>query len=160
MEKKNRFSMLEVKGHDKKSPQNETGSNSAPEISKEEYKRPKDFKIVVPKDEFSKNLERHNLSEKVVTIEKKKIEIAYEVSQIKMRGYAKIAIGVVIVFASLKKFFFNHEVGRETYMNDKDDVTVITSTFSEMTTANYIIMALLILLFGFLYYSGKKKEKK
>ena len=160
MEKKNRFSMLEIKGGDKKSPGIGNSAKSIPPHTKEEFKRPKDFKVVIEKDEFSKNLERHHLTEKVTTIEKQKVDIALDVSEIKKRAWAQIAIGVVIIIFSLKRFFIRHDVSKTTYMDGEEDVTVYSGTISEMTPFNYVIFVLLALLFSYLYFSGKKKKEK
>ena len=164
MEKKNRFSMLEIKDGDKKALQKEGGTRSASQkenIANQEYKRPKDFKVVVKNDEFEKNLQKHSLFEKVTTLEKKKVEIGINIAGMKTRAWAKIAIGVIIVIAGLRKFIFAQEVSSRVYFDaTNEDVTEITKFLPTMTPINYIILGLLVLLFGYLYYSGKNKEKK
>jgi uncharacterized membrane protein len=68
---------------------------------------------------------------------------------------------VIIVFIGLRKFIFAQNVSRRLYYDaSNEDVTEITEFLPTMTPLNYIILGLLVLLFGYLYYSGKNKEKK
>lgn len=155
--------MLEIEDKDKKShsSKEEKIIKNQEQVS-EEYKKPKDFKIVIQKDEFSKNLERHNLHQKINTIEKKKVEIGLEVILMKKRGWIKIGIGILFIVLSLNRFYYNQmpPSTATVEMVNGDDVTTITTTTGAMTHFNYIILGLLFVLFGVLYFTGDKKDKK
>lgn len=148
--------MLEIKGE--KSPLKNIEQTKAVH---EDHKRPNDFKIVVEKNEFKKNLEKHKSMEKIETIEKQKIELNLHFKTLKKQAYIKIALGIFIVILTLNKFLFS------TYSKDGLEQSadgswnyVVIHNISRMTKSNYFILGILATFFTYLYFSEKNKEKK
>lgn len=156
MSKKNRFSMLEIKG--------EKLPSQVAEPSKtvhEDHKRPKDFKIVVEKDEFKKNLEKHKSMEKIEVIEKQKIELNLHFKTLKRDAYIKIALGILIITLVLNKYLFSTYSGEGIVQNaDGSADNIVIRNISQMTKSNYLILGIIAIFFIYLYITENKKGKK
>lgn len=152
MTKKNRFSMLEVEKNDQKS--------TPTEIPEKEENVPKQFKVIVEQDEFRKNLERHRLTEKINNIEKQKIDIKVSVKKIKQQAYLKILAGILIVFYAIRMYVLPQFIGSE-YDKTPGSFDIINRyKDSEMTSLNYVIIIVLVILFSYIYLFAKDKGKK
>lgn len=144
MSKKNRFTMLE-------------GIGKNPETSKEDTiqdtkSRPKDVQVVVPQDAFEQNLKKHKLTEKISDIEKQKIDIKIQINKARLRAMTWITLGVFFIAIAFNKF------GKRTITRTEVGETEGTHFVNEtvMSSTNYLIVGVLVLVFYFYNRKGKK----
>lgn len=98
MNKKNRFSMLEV---DVEKGQRQVESNVQDSLEGQDIPKrvlPKeDITVVIPEENFKNNLERHKLKMQQKEIKRRKIIITKESEIMKASAYIKIYLGLAII---------------------------------------------------------------
>lgn len=155
MNKKNRFSMLEVGSEDKTSKQSpaEKIAKENPEVSK---KLVKEMKTIIPNNEFEENLKKHKLKEQVKDIHVKKQVIESKILQIKRMAWIKIAIGIYIVVLVSKKYIWSDS--RIKALGNGEGELIVTK---QSLNQNDVILILLIIAFIYLSFFYKNtKDKK
>ncbi len=153
MTKKNRFSMLELEGTKSNTREEEIGP--LPKISSQpKEKIPKDYKVIVPKDDFQNNLKRHKLTEKIDEIEKHKIDLKLEALDARKRGIIWITLGIVIIVVSLRNFLFYFE--KESHVSG--DTRYVNYIRQTMTPSSWLVLAFITGLSLYLYHHKKGKK--
>ena len=155
MNKKNRFSMLEVGPEDKtaKLPSAENIANKNPEVSK---KFVKEMKTIIPNNEFEENLKKHKLKEQIKDIHVKKQVIESKILQIKKMAWIKIAIGIYIVVLVSKKYIWDDS--RIKALGNGEGELIVTK---QSLNQNDVILIILIISFIYLSFFYKNtKDKK
>lgn len=155
MNKKNRFSMLEVSPEDKtsKHSSSEKIAQENPEVPK---KLVKEMKTIIPNNEFEENLKKHNLKEQIKDIHVKKQVIESKILQIKRMAWIKIAIGIYIVVLVSKKYIWSDS--RIKALGNGEGELIVTK---QSLNQNDVILILLIIAFIYLSFFYKNtKDKK
>ena len=147
MNKKNRFSMLEIKEQDKEKKIEPTAPHE-PKL--------KDLKVIIENEEFERNLNKSKLKDSIVDIEKKKVELKEGIKIHKNHARLWFMIGAIIIIMTFvrykeQKLISSTFDGIHNYRTVEEKV---------MTGKNYLIIIGLIVIFGIQYYASNKGKKK
>ena len=95
--------MLETESASKKEGEEKSKGNKAVTQDQTEQKlsRPTDIKVIVEKDIFKDNLEKHKLNVKKKEIKMEQVKIKIEVEELKKMAFMKIYIGLAIIAIGL-----------------------------------------------------------
>lgn len=151
MNKKNRFSMLEVD----KDVKDKHLSKETINVPQAPIHTKKSIEIIVDKDEFKNNLEIHNLKNKEIEIQNKKTVLHSRIYEIKRDAWIKITIGLAIIFIATKKYI----IGDEKLKNLNGNNYELIVTKSTLNNNDFILIGLIIIFIYFIFFKPGNKKK-
>lgn len=159
MNKKNRFSMLEVGQEPEASSKNtETKVDSC---NPENIKKPiKEMKVIIANSEFEANLNKHKhheqVKDQVKAIHLKKKVIESKILNIKKKAWLKILLGIFIILVVVKEYIWEQSTIKNLGNNEAE---LIITKYD--LNSNSILLIILIIIFIYVaFFYEKNKDKK
>lgn len=155
MDKKNRFSMLEVDSKHNKNVSPEESVDAIRGKASEAQQVPQ-FKIVVENEEFEKNLQKHKLKsrEKEIALEKQAIHSS--ILKIKSTAWIKIILGIYILVMVAKKYIWGTKSLRRLDGNNAE----LIITKSALNGNDYVLILLIMVFIYLTFFKKNPKDKK
>lgn len=113
----------------------------------------KDIKVIIDEKDFERNLKIHELKNQEKEILDKKEKIDFEISQMKMWAYAKIGLGIFIIF-----YTFRNYLSPRTHLKSMGDDNYEMVNVKSTLAPRDIILIILIAIFVFVLTKGRKKK--
>lgn len=159
MNKKNRFSMLEVEQVPEVSSKNtETKVDTS---TPENIKKPiKEMKVIISNSEFEANLSKHKhheqVKDQVKAIHLKKKVIESKIINIKKKAWLKILLGIFIILIVFKEYIWGKSSIKSLGNNEAEQIIT-----KHALSSNDILLIILIIIFIYVaFFYEKNKDKK
>lgn len=151
MNKKNRFSMLEVEPKGKENSKASAPLNEGPCPERSQaVNRPK---VIVADEDFENNLKHHKLKIQVKELQHQKKVIESRILRIKREAWIKIILGIFIIATVARKYVQGDRQAKN-IGNNQIEVLITKSTFN---MNDFLIVILILIFIYYQFFANKKK---